>query len=359
MTVSSRTRRHLPEPVLNVATRLTPKLLPVLPVSAQRLMAGGRALVVDGNTLDPTLQAFCAGLKAMGITGLVTDDDVALSRRLVHSLCVALGGDPLPAEVSELWVPSPGGPVPVRRYQPGLPDAPALVFFHGGGYVLGDVDGYEAVCRRLCVQAGVQVFSVDYRRAPEHPAPAAVEDCLAAYRWVAGNADELDVPADRIGVGGDSAGGGLAAAVAQLAAADQRPPALQLLIYPWTDIRTPTRSRTLFADGLVLCAHDLAWCGDRYLDGSGVSDDDPRVSPARAADLSGLAPALVITAGFDPLRDEGNAYAAALAAAGVAVDLREMTSMTHGFMNFHALGGAVRPAIGEMCSALRAHLRRG
>ncbi|HEY5844572.1 MAG TPA: alpha/beta hydrolase fold domain-containing protein, partial [Mycobacterium sp.] len=124
-------------------------------------------------------------------------------------------------------------------------------------------------------------------------------------------------------------------------------------------IRTPTRSRTLFSSGLVLCAHDIDWCGDRYLEGSGVAADDPRVSPGRADDLSGLPPALVATAGFDPLRDEGNAYAAALAAAGVPVDLREMGSMTHGFMNFKGLGGGAADGIAEVVSALRAHLRRG
>ena len=186
----------------------------------------------------------------------------------------------------------------------------------------------------LCRDADVQVFSVDYRLAPEHPAPAAVDDCLAAFRWVAAHAADFGVQSDRIAVGGDSAGGGLAAAVSQLSRDGGTVPALQLLLYPWTDIRTPTRSRTLFASGLVLCAHDIVWCGDRYLDGSGVAADDPRVSPARAEDLSGLPPALVVTAGFDPLRDEGNAYAAALATAGISVDLRQMGPMTHAFMNF-------------------------
>jgi acetyl esterase len=204
------------------------------------------------------------------------------------------------------------------------------------------------------------VFSVDYRLAPEHPAPAAVDDCLAAYRWVVAQADELGVPFDRVAVGGDSAGGNLAAVVAQSVRDAGGPvPFLQFLIYPCTDIPTPTRSRTLFSSGFVLSGHDIEWFGDRYLEGSGLDADDPRVSPARAADLSGLPPALVVTAGFDPLRDEGNAYAAALAAAGVPVDLREMGSMIHGFMSFDGLGGGVSARIAEVVSALRAHLRRG
>ncbi len=352
-------RRRAPESVLIAATRLTPKVLPALPDVVKRLVSGGRALVIDGNTLDPTLQAFTASLRMAGITGLVTDDDVALSRRLMLALCRGLGGPPAPVDLSELSVPGPAGQIRVRHYRPAEADAPALVYFHGGGYALGDLDGYDALCRMLCRDAGIQVFSVDYRLAPEHPAPAAVDDCLAAFRWIAAHADEFGVRPDRLAVGGDSAGGGLTAAVSQLSRDDAVVPALQLLLYPWTDIRTPTRSRTLFASGLVLCAHDIVWCGDRYLEGSGVAADDPRVSPGRADDLSGLPPALVATAGFDPLRDEGNAYAAALAAAGVPVDLREMGSMTHGFMNFKGLGGGAADSIAEVVSALRAHLRRG
>jgi len=350
-------RRRLPVPVLNAATRLAPKALPALPDPVKRLISGGRAVVIDGNTLDPTLQAFTASLGLAGVTGLAFDDDVALSRRVFESL-TPLSGPPVPADVAELSVPGPAGQIRVRHYRAADDGAPALVYFHGGGWVLGSLDSYDPVARILCRRAGVHVFSVDYRLAPEHPAPAALDDCLAAYRWVVAHAGELGVPRDRVSVGGDSAGGNLAAAVAQLTRGDEVVPALQLLIYPVTDIRTPTRSRTLFASGFVLSGHDITWFGDRYLEGSQLGADDPRVSPARAADLSGLPPALVVTAGFDPLRDEGNAYAAALADAGVSVDLREMTSMTHGFVNFDGLGGGSTACIDELTSALRAHLRR-
>ncbi len=336
---------------------MAPTLLPALPDAAKRLMSGGRAVVIDGNTLDPTLQAFTANLRLLGVTGLVFDDDVALSRRVFESL-VPLSGPPVPVDVAEMSIPGPAGPIRVRHYRPAEAGAPALVYFHGGGWVLGSLDSYDPVARILCRDAGVHVLSVDYRLAPEHPAPAATDDSLAAFRWVVEHAEELGIPPDRIAVGGDSAGGALAASVAQLTRSDALGPVMQMLIYPVTDVRTPTRSRTLFDDGFVLGGHDLVWFGDQYL-GAAMPADDPRVSPARAADLSGLPPALVVTAGFDPLRDEGNAYAAALADAGVAVDLREMTSMTHGFINFDGLGGGSSTCIDELTSALRAHLRRG
>ena len=322
-------------------------------------MSGGRAVVIDGNTLDPTLQAFTANLRLLGVTGLVFDDDVVLSRRVFESL-VPLSGPPVPVDVTEMSIPGPAGPIRVRRYRPAgsaEEPAPALVYFHGGGWVLGSLDSYDPVARILCRDAGVEVFSVDYRLAPEHPAPASFDDSLAAFRWIAAHAGELGIPGDRIAVGGDSAGGALAASVAQSTRTDDVVPAMQLLIYPVTDVRGPTRSRTLFAEGFVLGGHDMDWFGDQYLAGA-VGAEDPRVSPARAADLAGLPPALVVTAGFDPLRDEGNAYAAALADAGVAVDLREMAGMTHGFLNFDGLGGGSSACIDELTSALRAHLRR-
>jgi acetyl esterase len=349
-------RRRAPESVLTTAPRFTPALLRALPSGVKRLLAGGRAVVIDGNTLDPTLQAFVASLRVSGVTGLVFDDDVELSRRMFRSLA-PLSGPPGPAEVAELSIPGPAGQIRVRHYRAPADDAPALLYFHGGGWVLGDLDAYDPLCRALCRGAGAHVLSVDYRLAPEHPAPAALDDAVAAYRWVLAHAAELGVPADRVAVGGDSAGGNLAAALAHsVRDAGEHAPALQVLLYPMVDVRAPTRSRTLFSANFVLSGHDIEWFGDQYLADSALAADDPRVSPGRAADLSGLPPALVITAGFDPLRDEGNAYAAALADAGVPVDLREMTSMTHGFMNFDGFGGGVSRAITEVVSALRAHL---
>jgi acetyl esterase/lipase len=350
-------QHHASESVLNVMTRLSPKLLPLLPRVVKRLMAGGRAVVIDGNTLDLTLQASLAGQRRLGLLGMTTDDDVALSRRLMRQVCVVLGGPVRPVRIEALSIPGPGGPIPMRHYHPNTAGAaPALVYFHGGGYALGDLDGYEALCARMCADAGIHVFSVDYRLAPEHKAPAAFDDALASFRWVAAHADELGVAAGAVAVGGDSAGGGLAAAVCQASRDGGPAPVLQMLLYPWTDLCAPTRSRTLFGSGLVLTAHDMVWFGEQYLDGSGLGADDLRVSPGRCTDLVGLPPALVVTAGFDPLRDEGNAYAAALARAGVDVDLRQMDGLVHGFANFVELRGAVALAIADVVSALRAHL---
>jgi acetyl esterase len=201
---------------------------------------------------------------------------------------------------------------------------------------------------------------VDYRLAPEHKAPAAVEDAYAAYRWALDHAGELGADPSRVAVGGDSAGGNLAALVSLIARDDGvRLPAFQLLIYPATDMRGQTRSRTLFADGFFLTRRDMDWFTDQYLAGATVEAADPRVSPLLADDLSGLPPAMVLTAGFDPLRDEGNQYAQAMRAAGVTVDLREMGSLVHGFASFFPLGGGSATATAEMISALRAHLSRG
>ncbi|AQA05997.1 lipase [Mycobacterium sp. MS1601] len=351
-------RRRLPTPVLRASTRVSPALFSVLPSPMIRLLNGVRSVVIDGNTLDPTLQLFLGALRLSGVTGMVSDDDVALSRTLMHDVCTALGGPVRQARVDDLVAPGPAGPVTIRRYRAD-DSAPALVYFHGGGFALGDLDGYDTVCRRICRDAGAQVFSVDYRLAPEHPAPAAVDDCCAAYAWVVAHADELGLDGG-VAVAGDSAGGALAAGVAQWAAGSDVPaPSLQFLIYPVADLGAHTRSRTLFADGFVLTGHDMDFFRHAYLDGSAMAVTDPRVSPLLAEDLTGLPPALVVTAGFDPLRDEGDQYAAALDAAGVPVDLRRMGSMTHGFLNFAGLGGGVERSVAEMLSALRAHLRRG
>ena len=208
--------------------------------------------------------------------------------------------------------------------------------------------------------AGVHVLAVDYRLAPEHKAPAAVDDAYAAYRWAREHATALGADARRVAVGGDSAGGALAAVVTRLARDAGDPlPALQWLIYPVTDMRGGTRSRSLLGDGFLLTKHDMDWFSREYVDGSELDVSDPLVSPLLAADLSGLSPALVVTAGFDPLRDEGEQYADGMRAAGVAVDHRQMGSMIHAFLNLNVLGGGVSRANAEMISALRAHLSHG
>jgi acetyl esterase len=230
------------------------------------------------------------------------------------------------------------------------------MYFHGGGWVVGDLDTHDNVCRMICRGAGIHVLSVDYRLAPEHPAPAAVEDAYAAFRWAVEHGADLGTRPGVVAVGGDSAGGNLAAVVARLGRDDGVPAALQLLLYPVTDQRGETRSRALFANGFFLSAHDMEWCGELYLGGSQLDVADPRISPLLADDLAGLPPAIVITAGFDPLRDEGEAYADRMRDAGVAVDHRPMSSLIHAFCNFSPLGGDSAFAMAEIASAVRAHL---
>ena len=236
---------------------------------------------------------------------------------------------------------------------------PLLVFYHGGGQVIGDLETHDDLCRQICREGGLHVLSVDYRLAPEHKAPAGSDDAYAAFQWALDHAGELGADPGQVVVGGDSAGGSLAALVSLRARNEgTRLPALQLLFYPVTNYSDETRSQTLFAEGFFLTKQNLHWCRQQFLDGTRVDAADPRVSPLLADDFSGLPPALLLTAGFDPLRDEGRQYAAALREAGVTVDYREFGSLVHGFANFFPLGGGSATAMAETISALRAHLAR-
>ncbi|WP_207544410.1 alpha/beta hydrolase [Mycolicibacterium fortuitum] len=344
------------------ATKFTLAAIPRIPDRVKRLLLGGRSVTIDGNTLDTTLQFTLAAEHAAGVGGLVADHDpetgVAVSRAALRSTA-AMMKVRIDADVSEISIPGPAGPIPARRYVPDGTGSPAtsalLLYFHGGGFVLGDLDTHDSLCRLICRDGGIQVISVDYRLAPEHKAPAAVDDAYAAYRWALDHAAGLG--ATRIVVGGDSAGANLAAVVTQQARDSELAlPALQLLLYPVTDMSSETRSKTLFAKGFFLEKRDMDWFFSHYLDGAEVSAEDPLVSPLLAEDLSGLPPALVITAGFDPLRDEGDRYARALQEAGVVVDFREERSIIHAFANFFPLGGGSATATSAMISALRAHL---
>jgi acetyl esterase len=350
----------------SAATKVGVKVIPWVPTRAVRLLAGGRSVTIDGNTLDPTLQLMLSAQRAMGIEGLAVGNDVAASRALMRETCLGFAGPQVHVGVSDLSIPGPAGQIPARHYRPvGAKPTPLLVFFHGGGWTIGDLDTHDALCRLTCRDADVHVLSIDYRLAPEHPAPAAVDDAYAAFRWAHEHAADLGAIPDKVAVGGDSAGGNLAAVVSQLArddSATQDPagplPVLQWLIYPRTDFTAKTRSLSLFAEGFLLTKADMDWFEAEYLGGSGIEPTDPRVSPLLADTLSGLPPALIVTAGFDPLRDEGDRYAAALRDAGTPVDLRSTGSLTHGFANLFPLGGGSAVATTELISALRAHLSR-
>lgn len=368
--------KSLPAPDLHLGVKHTPmrltsrmqgavstigvKVIPWIPTPAKRALFGGRSVTIDGNTLDPTLQLMLSGLRAVGIDGLVVDDDPGASRAQMRQLSMELPGPQIHVDVEDLSLPGPAGDLPARHYRPADgAAAPLLVFYHGGGWSIGDLDSYDALCRLTCRDAGVHVLSIDYRLAPEHPAPAAIEDAYAAFRWAYEHAERLGAAPGRVAVGGDSAGGNLAAVVCQLARDEGAPaPVLQWLIYPRTDFTAQTRSLGLFARGFLLTKRDIDWFESQYLRGSGIDRADPRVSPLLAESLAGLAPALIAVAGFDPLRDEGENYAAALQGAGTAVDLRCMRSLTHGFANLFRLGGGSAAATTELISALRAHLSR-
>ena len=265
------------------------------------------------------------------------------------------------ADVHETTVAGAEGPLRARLYVPEetLRDGavgPLIVYYHGGGWVVGDLDTHDQPCRLLAKTSGARVLSVDYRLAPEHRFPAPVDDALAAFRDAVANADALGADPARIAVAGDSAGGHLAAVTAQQAAAGGGPaPAFQLLIYPVTDLVDVAQSRLTFAEGFLLTKESMDWYEEQLLGPDG-DRRDPRVSPLLAADLAGTAPALVVTAGFDPLRDEGEAYAARLRAAGVRTIARRHDGYIHGFAHMLVGGTGPREAVAEMGGVLRAEL---
>ncbi|HEU4368993.1 MAG TPA: alpha/beta hydrolase [Methylomirabilota bacterium] len=268
---------------------------------------------------------------------------------------------PTPPEIGSVRNLVADGAIPLRVYRPaGVPDStrlPAYVYFHGGGWVIGDLETHDVVCRQLTAEAGVSVVSVDYRLAPEHKFPAAADDAWAATRWVASHAAELGIDGGRLAVGGDSAGGNLAAVVSLLARDAGTPAiALQVLLYPVTDASAESRSYQDFADGYMLTRDSMRWFIAHYLN-KREEATDWRVSPLRAPSHAGVAPALIVTAGFDPLRDEGEAYAARLREAGVRVEYACYGGMLHGFVPMGRLLDTAGRAVTLIGGALRQALR--
>jgi len=303
--------------------------------------------------LDPQAKAVLDQFASMGGPQL-HEMSVAQARELILGM-VALGGEPESiARVENRTVPGPAGQIPVRIYTPvGTAPFPVLVYFHGGGWVIGNLDTHDGICRSLANRVGCLVVSVDYRLAPEHRFPAAPEDCYAATRWLAEHAGSLGGDKGRIAVGGDSAGGNLAAVVA-LMARDRGGPklAFQLLVYPATDTDFETRSYRENSEGYFLTRADMVWFWNHYA----PRDEDrrnPYAAPLRAASLRGLPPALVITAEFDPLCDDGNAYAARLREDGVPVRLSQQDGLIHGFFQMGAVIDRGRASVDEASRALK------
>ena len=275
-----------------------------------------------------------------------------VARRIYRDTRAALA--PKPPEVAEARLMVFDGAVAVRAYRPALKaPLPALVFFHGGGWTIGDLDTHDSLCRQLANAARCAVFSVDYRLAPEHPFPAAVEDCFFATRFVHRNARALGVDPGRIAVGGDSAGGNLAAVVALMARdSGEVPLAYQLLIYPATDQRCESPSHERNAEGYLLTRDAIRFFRSAYLPDS-RDHTDWRASPLLAASHANLPPAFIVTAGYDPLVDEGRAYAERLRAAGVEVEYREYPDMVHGFVLFGGVVDCANAAVAECGERLR------
>jgi acetyl esterase len=303
--------------------------------------------------LDPQLQTMRDQRERDDVAPLYTMT-LADARAADLASIQAGGGEPEPVrEVVDLVISGPAGDLPLRVYRPsGERPLPALLYFFGGGWVLGAIDTADGVSRSLANASGALVVVVGYRLAPEHPFPAAVEDCYATLRWVFGHASEIGADPARLAVGGDSAGGNLAAGVALRARDDGLVLAGQLLVYPNTDQLADDESMRTADDRYLFNHHSVAWYRQHYLAGPGDAEN-PLASPLRADTLAGLPPALVITAEYDPLRDQGEAYARRLADEGVKVELSRYPGMAHGFFTMAGTVDASRAALAQAGSAVR------
>jgi acetyl esterase len=321
-----------------------------LPARVQRVLAG-RPVTIDGNTLATDVQLMLRMQRLARLPGAeelpVPEGRVVLGRTASYTAGEQRIGSVASVRVAEL---------PARLYVPTGATEPGalLVYFHGGGFWSGDLDSHDGACRFLAEQSMVRVLAVDYRLAPEHPFPAAYDDAVAAYQWAIKHAAELGADPERLGVGGDSAGGNLAAGVAIEAARQGWPCAVQLLVYPATQAGRRTRSLELFSEGFYLTRGFMDRAEQTYC--VGVPIDEPRLSPLAAELPSGLAPALLYTAGFDPLRDEGEAYADRLRAAGVPVEATRFADQIHGFFNIVGVGTTSRAANHRVARQLGAAL---
>jgi acetyl esterase len=345
-------RLELERAAARAVLRLPPRLL--------RAAVGPCRRAPEGYPLDLQSEVLLALMRLLGEKA-IEHVEPELSRRQLDRAARVLEARVPGVIVREVTLPGGAGPRRVRTYRPrGAPSGgmPGILWLHGGGFVLGSIESHDGVCRALASRAGVAVAALDYRLAPEHRFPAGLDDAVAASRWLLERGEELGFDPAALAIGGDSAGGNLAAVTCQTLRGSARAPAFQLLVYPATDATRSLPSHRTLGSGLVLTEQNVEWFLDHYI-AEPAQAKDPRVSPLLAADLSGLPPALVMTAGFDPLRDEGRAYAEGMRAAGVDVEFVCLEGSMHGYLN--TAGGLDASARGIALAAdrLRQALGRG
>lgn len=328
--------------------RIIAKTMASLPGSLIVKLSGGEPLTIEGRTLEPQLQMVAWNGRAAPAMSTLPAELVQQGVKAQLALFADVPSEG--AGVSDEAIPGPdGNTIPARLYRPSSQDPrhPLIVYFHMGGGVIGDMDTCHAWCALLAQGAQAPVLSIDYRLAPQHKFPAGLKDCIAAYKWGVENAARFGAPAGKAAVGGDSMGGNFSAIISQLMKREDGPmPALQLLIYPAIDISKHYPSKTAFAKTFSLSQDTMDWFMQQYLP-EGFDHTDLLVSPGQAADLSGLPPAVVVTAGHDPLVDEGDEYAARLKAAGVPVMHKRYDSLAHAFTAFTFLSPGARAACKE------------
>ena len=348
-----------PSPITLVdrISRAVFRFLGSLPMSLQRRM-GGTAIRIDGQELHPTAQL---GLRLLNLLAADTFESKPIAEGRIELTREAwiFGDTPHVAEIRNFSIDGPHGPIPVRLYRPAQATtaAPLLVYYHGGGWVLGDLESGDSVMRHLANRTGACFLSVDYRLAPEHRFPVGIEDSLCAFDYAVTHAAEFGCDPALVGICGESAGGNIAAVLSQMTAQRARDdesaptPAFQMLFQPVTDLSSKHPSYQLFSSGFFLTESQMDWYKDKYLS-SAEEAHDPQVSPLLAVDLANLCPAYVAVSGFDPLRDEGEAYAARLQEAGVPTVLRRFSAHTHGLINATGPGFVAQEMLLEIAGAL-------
>ena len=318
-----------------------------------------RAAPIDGRALDPVVGAMLSLDDVLGGSDMTGRTPQQARAKMAEQLAIGEKPPESGIRVDESHLDGPGGRLGVRRYCPEELSGvlPTLVYFHGGGYVIGGLGTHDGICRRIAKGGRCRVVAIEYRLAPEDPFPAAIDDGIAGFRWFAERADDFGIDSARMAVGGDSAGGNLSAVVSLRTRGDRIRPALQVLIYPATDATRSLPSHTSMGTGFLLSAEVIDWYYDHYLAGDRELRRHPDVSPLLSPDVSNAPPALIYTAAFDPLRDEGEAYGKRLEESGVPVELHEIAGLPHGFLQLTRGVASADRAVDEIASRIGQRLR--